>query len=67
MNCICYNPNKSLKNIHCKKLNIETCILSDSEGYGLGIMDCNTTIAMFDIKYCPECGRKLNYEKKAFE
>ena len=57
--CICRNPNNSLKNIHFLSKKIETTILKDDTGYGLGMMDCHNAIAVFNINFCPECGRKL--------
>lgn len=58
-NCICESPNIRLDNIHYKKLNIDLTLLDDSEGYGAIIMENNSTIAVFDINYCPKCGRNL--------
>lgn len=62
--CICENPNKSLKNTHYKDLPIKTTIIKDKYSFGLGILNLNDCIAMFDIKFCPLCGNKLNLEKK---
>ena len=63
MMCICDMGNVSsktcAKNIHCKKKPIEMGLISDKEGYGIVIFEVGTTIGVFDAKYCPICGKKL--------
>jgi hypothetical protein len=57
--CICDNPKITLKNNHYLKRNIELFLLYDKEGYGIAIIENNLGIAVFDINFCPVCGKKL--------
>lgn len=57
--CICENPNESLKNQHFKDRNIDLILLGGSKDVGIIILENNETIAVFDIDYCPKCGKKL--------
>ena len=58
--CICESPNKRIDNIHFENRNIDLTLLDDSEGYGIIIMENNSAIAVFNINYCPKCGKKLD-------
>ena len=59
-NCICYNPVETLENEHFMKYNVELMLLTDSEGTAIVIMKNGLAIAVFDINFCPICGRELN-------
>ncbi|MGJ0846532.1 hypothetical protein ACR77J_07580 [Tissierella praeacuta] len=61
--CICENPNKSLHNIHSQNKPIDMILLGDKDGYGIVVFESHEAIAVFDIDYCPKCGRKLTKEQ----
>lgn len=48
-----------LKNEHCEKKELTLNLIKDDSSYGIAIFEKNTTIAVFEIKYCPLCGEKL--------
>ena len=57
--CICESPNEYLKNQHYKNRNIDLRIIGGSKDIGFVVFENHETIAVFDINYCPKCGKKL--------
>jgi len=57
--CICCSPNESLNNTHFLERNITLSLLGKGKDKGIVIFENNNTIATFNIKYCPMCGKEL--------
>lgn len=57
--CMCDTPNQELKNTHYLNRKISLVIVKDAWGYGAVLFENHSAIAVFDIDYCPICGREL--------
>ena len=51
---------ETTKNIHFEKLPVDIGLISDNDGYGLVVFYVNSAIGVFEIDYCPWCGKKLS-------
>lgn len=48
-----------INNSHSDKKDFELYMMVDDDGYGLVLFAKHTCKAVFEIKFCPKCGREL--------
>jgi len=58
----CEHGHENIKNTHFENKPIKAMIYTANNDPGLIIFDRGMTEAVFDIIYCPMCGRKLEVE-----